>query len=67
MGNITNDIKVKRVYRCNEFFTGLNSKNNENVILRPENNSNDDDITFLDVFMDVHFKNSEEKIEKTKK
>lgn len=67
MGDITNDIKVKRVCRCNEFFTGLTSKNNENLMLRTENNSNDDDITFLDVFMDVHFKNSEEKIEKTKK
>lgn len=67
MYDITNDIKVARVCRCNDFFTGLTNKNNEKNSLESKNTNDNDDITFLDVFMDVHFGDKKENIEKTQK
>ena len=62
MYDITNDVRISRVVRCNEFFTGMYIKSRKN------SDSKDlDNLTFWDVLKQVYARHMKEMIEKTQK
>ena len=62
MYDITNDIRVARVVRCNEFFTGMYNQTKQN-----SDNKNSENVTFFDVLKEVYANHMKEMIEKTQK